>query len=66
MYLMEDLVQSKFVEGQTGQKFSFSDKIIMNLADLKQYINLAPELDSSIKVVVREQFGVNTQLSLVK
>lgn len=38
----------------------------MNLADLKQYINLTPELDSSLKVVVREQFGVNTQLSLVK
>ena len=37
---MEDFVQSKFIEGQTGQKFSFQDKIIMNLADQKQYIHV--------------------------
>ena len=66
MFLMEDFVQSKFIEGQTGQKFSFQDKIIMNLADQKQYIDIVPELDSSLKVVIREQFGVNAQLSLVQ
>ena len=65
MYLMEDFVQSKFIEGQTGQKFSFQDKIIMNLADQRQHIDILPELDSSLKVVIREQFGVNAQLSLV-
>ena len=54
MYLMEDFVQSKFIEGQTGQKFSFQDKIIMNLADQKQYIHIKPEMDSTLKVVVRE------------
>ena len=38
----------------------------MNLAEQKQYINIQPEMDSTLKVVIREQFGVNAQLSLVQ
>ena len=60
MNLMDEFLQQKFIDGQSGQKFHFSDKIIMNLVDLKTMFTIVPELDSHIKVVIREAFGVNT------
>ena len=60
MFLMEEFIQQKFIDGQTGQKFHFEDKVIMNLYDLRQELLIVPELDSHIKVVIREAFGVNT------
>ena len=59
MFLMDDFLQTKYIDGQTGQKFHFTDKIIMNLYDLRQVILIVPELDSHLKVVIREAFGVN-------
>ena len=62
MYLAEDYLQLKFIDGQSGQKFHFADKIIMNLIELKSSYILVPEDDSVIKIVIREAFGVNTQI----
>ena len=62
MYLAEDYLQLKFIDGQSGQKFHFEDKIIMNLIELKSSYILVPEDDSVIKIVIREAFGVNTQI----
>ena len=36
----------------------------MNLVDLKQHVLIVPEIDSHIKVVMREAFGVNAMVSL--
>ena len=36
----------------------------MNLYDLRQELLIVPELDSHLKVVIREAFGVNTQIQL--
>jgi hypothetical protein len=66
MNLMDDFIQQKFIDGQSGQKFHFADKIIMNLVDLKSKFIIVPELDSHIKVVIREAYGVNTQIQLCK
>jgi len=60
MFLMEEFIQQKFIDGQSGQKFHFQDKIIMNLYDLKAQVLIQPELDSHLKVIIREAFGVNT------
>ena len=38
----------------------------MNLYDLEQEIMIVPELDSHLKVVVRESFGVNAKISLCR
>ena len=66
MNLMDDFIQQKFIDGQSGQKFHFADKVIMNLVDLKSKFIIVPELDSHIKVVIREAYGVNTQIQLCK
>ena len=66
MFLLDDFIQQKFIDGRKGQKFHFSDKIIMNLYDLKQEIMIVPELDSHLKVVVREAFGVNAKVTLCR
>ena len=66
MFLLDDFIQTKFIDGESGQKFHFNDKIIMNLYDLKQEIMIQPELDSNLKVVIREAFGVNAMISLCK
>ena len=34
----------------------------MNLHELKQELLIVPELDSHLKVVIREAFGVNTMI----
>ena len=36
----------------------------MNLYDLKQEVMIQPELDSHLKVVIREAFGVNAMINL--
>lgn len=36
----------------------------MNLVDLRQEVIIQPEMDSKLKVVIREAFGVNTMISL--
>ena len=36
----------------------------MNLYDLKQEVMIVPELDSHLKVVIREAFGVNAMIQL--
>jgi len=66
MYLMEEFIQQKFIDGQDGQKFHFADKIIMNLIDLKSTFLIVPELRSHLKVVIREAFGVNVQIKLCR
>ena len=38
----------------------------MNLYDLEQEIMIVPELDSHLKVVVRESFGVNAKVTLCR
>ena len=35
MYLTEEFIQVKYIDGQDGQKFNFQDKIIMNLDQLE-------------------------------
>lgn len=47
-----------------GQKFHFADKVIMNLVELKQDVLIVPELDSHLRVVIREAFGVNAMIHL--
>ena len=36
----------------------------MNLYDQKQQVLIVPELDSIIKIVIREAFGVNALIQL--
>ena len=38
----------------------------MNLYDLKQEVLIVPELESHLKVVIRESFGVNAMIQLCK
>ena len=59
MFLLEDFIQQKYIDGRSGQKFHFADKVIMNLYELKAQVLIVPELDSHLKVVIREAFGVN-------
>ena len=66
IFLLDDFIQTKFIDGASGQKFHFTDKIIMNLYELKQEIMIQPELDSNLKVVIREAFGVNAMISLCR
>jgi len=38
----------------------------MNLYDLKQEVLIVPELESHLKVVIRESFGVNAMIQLCR
>ena len=40
MYLPEEFIQVKFIDGMRGQKFTFQDKIIMNLDQLEQHVSI--------------------------
>lgn len=62
MYLTQDFIQNKFITGQAGQKFFFSDKTVIDLVNLEQRITIFPEQDSFLKVFAREAFGVNLQI----
>ncbi len=43
MYLEKDFLQNKFVEGMRGQKFTFSDTLVLNLLNQTQSVsNLYP------------------------
>lgn len=39
MYLTQDFIQNKFITGQAGQKFFFSDKTVIDLVNLEQRVS---------------------------
>jgi hypothetical protein len=61
MFLHEDFILQRF---SGRDRFSFSDKILVNLKDLSQTINLDVKGNQSIKVVVTEAFGINAKIKL--
>jgi len=40
MYLEKDFLQNKFVEGMRGQKFTFSDTLVLNILNQSQSVIL--------------------------
>ena len=64
MFLQHNFIQRKFIDGMQGQRFSFNDKIILNVFSLNQTIDITPEVDSLLKVQVKEAFGVNAAIVL--
>ena len=64
MYLMPNYIQRKFVDGMAGQRFSFSDKILLNTVNQTQKIDIEPQVDSVLKVLAKESFGVNARINL--
>jgi len=57
----EDFLLQRFPD---RQRFHFADKILVNLKDLSQTINLDFDGHHSIKAVVTESFGLNAKMNL--
>lgn len=53
-----------FIDGMRGQRFIYSDKIILNVFNLTQIIEITPVVDSILKVRVKEAHGVNAGIAL--
>ena len=66
MYLTQDFIQNKFITGQNGQRFFFTDKTVIDLVNLEQRLTIFAEQDSYIKVFAREAFGVNLKIQLCR
>ena len=39
MFMNKDFIQNKFIDGMHGQRFSFDNKIIMNIFNMSQIVS---------------------------
>lgn len=64
IFLSENYLQNRFIEGRQGQKFIFDDDIILNLINASQSITFTPEKDMLLKASSKEAYGVNLAMQL--
>jgi hypothetical protein len=63
MYMHPDFLLHRFPE---RKRYHFEDKILVNLKDLKQTVNLDFQEHHSVKVALQESYGINAKLTLRK
>lgn len=59
LYVHENFIQDRFIEGRSGAKFTFDEQILLSLVTRSQRINIKPEEDSLIKINSKVAYGVN-------
>lgn len=64
LYIHENFIQDRFIDGRHGNKFTFDDQILLNLVQPSQLINIHPEEDMLIKMTSRVANGVNMKMSV--
>jgi len=64
LYLTETFIQSRFIDGRGGQKFTFEDNVIFSLVNATQKIRFTPEEDMLLKMSSKEAYGVNMAMTL--
>ena len=62
LYLHENFIQDRFIDGRKGKKFTFDDQVLLNLVQPFQLINIHPEEDMLIKMTSKVQNGVNMKI----
>ena len=62
LYLHENFIQDRFIDGRKGNKFTFDDQVLLNLVQPFQLINIHPEEDMLIKMTSKVQNGVNMKI----
>lgn len=66
LFLSENFIQNRFIEGKAGQKFSFDEEVLVSFAHNSQNVYLKPEQDSVLKVSSKEAYGINMNMTLCK
>jgi hypothetical protein len=61
MYMHPDFLLHRFPE---RKRYHFEDKILVNLKDLKQTVNLEFDDKHSLKVAIKESYGLNVKMAL--
>ena len=64
LYLNENFIQERFIEGRGGAKFTFDEQILLNLVVPSQKINIHPEHDMLIKITSKVANGVNMKIMI--
>ena len=59
LFLHDDFIQNRFIEGKKGRRFTFDEEILVAFAHNKQRVNLNPEKDMVLKVSTKEAYGIN-------
>ena len=63
LYLHDYFFQNRF---DSRQRYQFEDKILVNLKDLGQHVDLVFEGHQQLKVVVTEAYGINVKMILMR
>jgi hypothetical protein len=64
LFLFEDFIQHRFIEGRDGQRFTFEDDILLSFVTPVQKINIHPEQDMLIKINSKQAYGVNMKMKV--
>jgi len=64
MFLPVNFIQEKFIYGMDGKRFTFEDKIVMDIFNQTQDLILLPSIDSLLKVRLKEAYGVDARMDL--
>lgn len=64
IYLAENFIQNRFIDGRSGEPFIFDDQVILSLLNFTQRVNIKPEEDMTLKVASKEAYGVNLIMEL--
>ena len=64
IYLAENFIQNRFIDGRSGEPFVFDDQVILSLLNFTQRVNIKPEEDMTLKVASKEAYGVNLIIEL--
>ena len=64
LFLTESFIQSRFIDGKAGQRFTFDDNVILSLINATQKIKFVPEEDMLLKMSSKEAYGVNMIMNL--
>jgi hypothetical protein len=64
LFLTESFIQSRFIDGKAGQRFSFDDMVIFSLMNATQKVRITPEVDMLLKMSSKEAYGVNMAMTL--
>lgn len=62
LYLADRFIQSRFIDGKAGQRFTFEDDVILSYTNKTQRVYLTPETDMVLKMSVKEAYGVNMEM----
>ena len=66
LFLHENFIQNRFLEGKGGRRFTFDEDMLISFAHNAQKIFLKPEVDMILKVSTKEAYGINMAMKVCK